>query len=298
MTRWSVKPQDVRHAETAHHAAHAPHHAPAPQRASTWRGPFGSSVFRAGRGPLSSAPRPPHNLRPRRPAQQAAESEHVQTQQDPFAAGDHDVDDEARRAAVQPSAAGDARQGGDKQRQDDERRLVARLLSRERPLESRLDAWAGRACGTHADERRPSTAVARAIESAVALAGALRRCIVRSAAADPAELPGQAIQARVAGSYIAAAAPRGAFAALARVKAVLLDPATAPPREERAAARGEAQENRHLLLPLLLLNLDRPRTPVQRSAACDRLDLIAFGPGAQRAFAARRTRPEEHDDEP
>jgi len=292
MSRWSVGPRAATHADAAHHVPHRVQHA-APSRASTWRGPFGTSVFRAGRSAAPPASRAPRNLRPRRPVRQASENEHVQTQHDAFAGIDHDVDEETRRAAMRPSTAGNAGQGGDQQRREGDRRLAARLLSRESPSESVFDAWIGRACATIPNDAGSlaASATALAIESAVALARALRRCIVRSAAEGSAELPGQAIQARVAGSYIASAPPRGAFATLERVKAVLLEPATAPPPEERVAARGEAQENRHLLLPLLLLNLDRPRTPAQRSAACGRLELIAFA-------AARRSRGTEHGDEP
>lgn len=73
----------------------------------------------------------------------------------------------------------------------------------------------------------------------------------------------------------------GPLATLERVKQALLErrPSTAP--QQRAAAPDESQQNRNLLLPLLLLNANRPRTEAQNQQACDRITLACAATGLQ-----------------
>lgn len=73
----------------------------------------------------------------------------------------------------------------------------------------------------------------------------------------------------------------GPLATLERVKQVLLErrPSDAP--QQRAAAPDESQQNRNLLLPLLLLNANRPRTEAQNQQACDRITLACAMTGLQ-----------------
>lgn len=82
-------------------------------------------------------------------------------------------------------------------------------------------------------------------------------------------------------TYLLDSVDVSAFATLQRVKQALLEG-----RAERSSGKGtatpdEAQEDRHVLLPLLLLNAGRPRTGAQRLQACDRISLISGLPPPQ-----------------
>lgn len=66
---------------------------------------------------------------------------------------------------------------------------------------------------------------------------------------------------------------RGPLSTLAHVKQLLLDRGEGGGQAPGRALPDEAQQNLNLLLPLKLLNADRPRTPEQIQQACDRIKL-------------------------
>ncbi|TXD72220.1 hypothetical protein FUT87_24465 [Mitsuaria sp. TWR114] len=80
-------------------------------------------------------------------------------------------------------------------------------------------------------------------------------------------------------AYLQSRLEPGPLATLARVKQALLDqrsepgPRVAAPTDPADPAE-EARQNRHALLPLLLLNADRPRTPLQTRLSCDRIEMV------------------------
>ena len=80
-------------------------------------------------------------------------------------------------------------------------------------------------------------------------------------------------------AYLQSRQEPGPLATLARVKQALLDQRSEPsPRvtapSDPADPAEEARQNRHALLPLLLLNADRPRTPLQTRLSCDRIEMV------------------------
>lgn len=66
---------------------------------------------------------------------------------------------------------------------------------------------------------------------------------------------------------------RGPLSSLAHVKQLLLDSDRGSAPRPGRTLPDEAQQNLNLLLPLKLLNADRPRTPLQVQQACDRIEL-------------------------
>lgn len=66
---------------------------------------------------------------------------------------------------------------------------------------------------------------------------------------------------------------RGPLSSLAHVKQLLLDSDRGGVQRPGRTLPDEEQQNLNLLLPLKLLNADRPRTPEQIQRACDRIEL-------------------------
>jgi hypothetical protein len=63
------------------------------------------------------------------------------------------------------------------------------------------------------------------------------------------------------------------LATLGRVKQALLESRPTGPQQPPTGVQDEARQNRNLLLPLKLLNADRPRSAAQVQQACDRIAL-------------------------
>ena len=88
----------------------------------------------------------------------------------------------------------------------------------------------------------------------------------------------QALQLTAVRAYLRSR-ERGAFTTLARVKQALVETSAskhAPgARATPATPISEKEQDRHLLLPLTLLNADRLRLDEQRDQACERLELLS-----------------------
>jgi hypothetical protein len=98
----------------------------------------------------------------------------------------------------------------------------------------------------------------------------------------------QALQLTAVRAYLHSR-ERGAFITLERVKQVLVEASASKgsqsARTTPATPISEKEQDRHLLLPLTLLNADRPRLDEQRDQACDRLELL----GSSRHMQATRS---------
>jgi hypothetical protein len=239
-------------------------------------------AFRPGRAPAAPPGRRAGPLRPRaRP--RAAQGGQIEQEED----RDLDIGREADETAI-----ADKRQAGAARETDDghhgaaqdEAAKQARPWTlkppgpRPAPAEA-LDNWLAQHCGASADallkppsHRNADHAGALADALAATWVAALREPVPGGGAAPSvAALQGHALRA-----YLRSGA-NGALATVAAVKQLLLRHV----EKGQFAPGGEPQQDRRLLLPLALLNADRPRTPRQSGEACERLAL-AFLPMAAR----------------
>lgn len=246
------------------------------------RGQFGSYVFRLGRAPAPPPPRRPVPLRRRPPHPPGVDHdpEHGLALNMPLLASSSAIDDDERAAAMDFDAMGahDEPQGGMQEHDSRQRQraLQWRLGSRAQPdagaeaLLSALQAACGaggagaQALWTPAARNAPP----RADELARALVGALLATNTPGASS---------LQMAAVRTYLTRGlepgAERGGLATLERVKLALLDGRPAGAQAAAAAVPDEAQQHRNLLLPLKLLNADRPRTAEQARQACSRIEL-------------------------
>jgi hypothetical protein len=106
------------------------------------------------------------------------------------------------------------------------------------------------------------------------LATALRSAADLSPKSDHLPSP-QAAQMAAIRAYLQVAPGDESALNLGGVKQLLTEVcAQIPPRSTEGTAEGERRSDLLLLLPLLLLNAERPRTEEQRLVAADRLGLL------------------------
>lgn len=236
------------------------HHSPAkaPQH-----GHFKGYLFRPGRAPAPPPPRRPPQMRPRRPAAGPAPHGHEE---------EHDLATDLLLAAnvgtaepAEPTATGT---GG---REDNGQQHPAQRLLRWRlkPVPPRPTAADPRA----ALARRGGTTVAVLLHAtddgeAPPAAEPMAAALVKALLATLSPQAGQGMEAAAALSVYLRAGVSGGLSTLASVKALLVQAA------KPAAPGDEREQDRRLLLPLQLLNADRPRTGRQCGEAIERLGLV------------------------
>ncbi|WP_140636084.1 hypothetical protein [Methylibium rhizosphaerae] len=274
-------------AESRRHETHArPHH-----HGAGHRGQFGGFVFRLGRAPSPATPRRPAPLRRRpprppgpNPAGMEHEGDHGLALNMPLLPQSSAVEDEERAASLQIDTAGwheDSREGmREEESRQGHRGLQWRVGSQSRPdaeavLLSGLQAAGGTGAQALWEQAAPG-ATLRHEDLARALVGALVGVNSPGAPAQPG--PGvTTLQLAAMRLYLTkgleAGIECGPFATLAGVKRALLESLGRGTQRPAAAVPDEAQQNRNLLLPLKLLNADRPRTEEQVRQACSRIEL-------------------------
>jgi hypothetical protein len=284
-----VSTTPVRHAQAAAQAAAAQAAAEARRpeartqhahHGAGQRGQFGSYVFRLGRAPAPPPPRRPVPLRRRPPHPPGVDHdpEHGVALNMPLLGQSSAIDDDERAAAMDFDAMGTHDQPDEgmhehESRQRQQHAMQWRLGARAQPdagARALLPALQA-ACGADAQAlwAPPApTAPVRAGELARALVGALLAT----------NMPGAAsLQMAAVRAYLVkgqeSGGEGGALATLERVKQVLLEGRPAGAKPQGLALPDEAQQNRNLLLPLKLLNADRPRTAEQAQQACSRIEL-------------------------
>jgi hypothetical protein len=266
---------EARQQDARHHGHHGAGH----------RGHFGGYVFRLVRAPAPPPPRRPVPLRrrPRPPGAGMAdmdhENEHGLLLNMPLLPQSSAVEDQQRAAAMDVAAMG--RQDDPREDpQQQETRRDPRALQWRLGSQRRLDADAGlptlqAACGAAGQAlwaQAPVNAAMRAEDLARALVGALAGL---NAAGGPS-VAGQGattLQMAAVRAYLLKVLEAGVagrpLGTLGSVKQALLELRRPP----GVAMPDEAQQDRNLLLPLKLLNADRPRTPQQVRQACSRIEL-------------------------
>lgn len=270
-----------------HDAQHAHHGHPG----AGHRGQFGGFVFRLARAPAAPPPRRPVPLRRRPPTPPGAnaagmEHEHEQGPMSNMALLPQSsaVEDEERAAAMDVDAMdrhGDAHDG--LQEQQSRQRWLAlqwRVGSRPRPdagdaLLAGLEAAGGpgvQLLWAHTAPNAPLRADDLAGALVQALAGVNTADTPRQFGPGITTLQLAAVRAYLMKRQQAGVAGR-ALATLERVKLALLESRRPDARRPASAVPEEAQQNRNLLLPLKLLNADRPRTAEQLQQACCRIEL-------------------------
>ena len=183
----------------------------------------------------------------------------------------------------------------------DPTRLIAKDGARSAPSsgasagawQSALEALAGANARALAPASPDAIAAASPEYRAMALVGALLELEATAGRGAPTAPGGSvglvtqlaALRLVAVRAYLQSRLEPGPLATLARVKQALLDqrsepgPRVAAPANPAASAASadpaeEARQNRHALLPLLLLNADRPRTPLQTRLSCDRIEMV------------------------
>lgn len=273
---------DARHTEARpHHGRHgAGHH-----------GQFGGYVFRPGRAPAAPPQRRPVPLRRRPPQLPGAnsagtdhENEHGPMLNMALLPQSSAVEDQDRAATLDVDAMGrhEDPHGAPQEDASHQRRQALRWrtgLRAWQDADAALLPGLQAACGPGAQalwaQAAPSMAV-RAEDLARALVEAL---VGIDTAAAPAEAgPGATtLQLAAVRSYLmqgpAAGMAGRPLATLERVKRALLESRGQGAQRPAGAMPDEARQNRNLLLPLKLLNADRPRTEAQVRQACSRIEL-------------------------
>jgi hypothetical protein len=255
------------------------------------RGQFGGYVFRAGRAPAAAVPRRPAPLRRRPPPPPGANQAGMEHDADhglmlnmPLLPQSSAAEDELRAAGMEVDAMDGHQDPGEGMPEHESRQrqlaLQWRAGSRARPDDdSALIAGLRAACGGGAQalwaSAAPNVAV-RADDLMRALVGAL---VAANAPAQP-QPPGPGpttLQLAAVRAYLMkvqeTGVERGPLATLARVKHALLENRGHASQRSACATPDEGQQNRNLLLPLKLLNADRPRTAAQAQQACSRIEL-------------------------
>jgi len=285
----------IRHGSTAHAAAaqrtkHDPKHASNHgHHANTGHGQFGGYVFRHGRNPAPPVPRRPVPLRARqksRTAQNGA-AEHETEQYDPLltvsARTDALEDDPETQAANTDGMPDDTSHNGAGQRKA---RPLPQVRMRPEPTRSAqtLESLLEQLCGSPAQALCRNGGTHTMAEHAHALLNILLAIASPAVGSGGMGLSSEALQLTAVRAYLQRNRERGAFTTLERVKQMLVE-TTAAGRTQNARATPvtEKEQDRHLLLPLTLLNADRPRTHEQRDQACDRMELLSASRHMQRA---------------
>jgi hypothetical protein len=285
----------IRHGSTAHAAAtrqaeHDPKHTQNHRHhAHTGHGQFGNYVFRYGR-PAPPAPRRPVPLRARQkpPSAQSGAAEHEPEHFDPSAnvsARAGALDDEGTRPANMDAMPDDDASHDQTGQRRSRSRPQVRVMPEPTPSAKTLETLLEQLCGEPAQVlcRKTGTnvgtnvgTIARA-EHAQALLGVLL-AIAPDMATGNTKLSAQALQLTAVRAYLRSG-ERGPFTTLERVKQVLMENSaskrTQGTRTAAPAPISEKQQDRHLLLPLMLLNADRLRLDDQRDQACDRMELLS-----------------------
>jgi hypothetical protein len=284
----------IRHGSTAHaaatrHAEHDPKHTANHGHTNPGHGQFGGYVFRHPRNGPPPAPRRPVPLRPRqRPrAAQNGAAEHEPEQFDPSATlstrtGAMDEDEGTRGANTDgmPDDAGHDQTGQRRSRSRPQVRLMPEPTPSARTLETQLE----QVCGSPAqvlcrssDTNAGTGAGTAGTEHARALLEVLQAITPDTATGDT-KASAQALQLTAVRAYLRSR-ERRAFTTLERVKQVLVEASASKgsqsARTTPATPISEKEQDRHLLLPLTLLNADRPRLEEQSDQACDRLELLS-----------------------
>lgn len=248
--------------------------------AGAGRGQFAGFVFRLGRRPAPPPPRRAGPLRPRQPpraAQGAAggqEPEHESL--DPASTRTDAVEDkEQRTQAVKMDNMSDAGSDNEAGHRESHAPLQARMRPEPTPTAQALEALLQQLCGAPAQALCKNTGNAMA-EHAQALISVLLAIARPNQASGAVKLSSDALQLMAVRAYLHHSGEPRAFSTLERVKQLLLEKASTATRQgARPAPASEKEQDRHLLLPLVLLNADRPRTRDQRDQACDRMELLS-----------------------
>lgn len=272
------------HAAAAQRAEHDPRHA-SPHGpngpAGTGRGQFGGYVFRLGRAPAPPTPRRAGPLRPRRASRQMRDEGH-EPEHDPLANAPGALDDErwapVGRTDDMPDGDGQGEPGGRDPRAPWQVRMRPEPAPSAETLEARLQQVGG----------SPAQALCKAADGNAAAEHSQALIDTLLAMAGPATGPGgmrppsEALRLTAVRAYLQHRHECGAFATLDRVKQQLLGRSTPCTPGTHALPASEQEQDRRLLLPLVLLNADRPRTHTQRDQACDRIELIGASRHMQR----------------
>jgi len=281
----------IRHGSTAHaaairHAEHDPKHTANHGHTNTGHGQFAGYVFRHSRNAQPPVPRRPVPLRPRqrpRTAQNGA-AEHEPEQFDPSAtmstrtdATDEDEGTRGAHADRMPEDAGHDQAGQRGSRSRPQVRVLPEATPSAKTLETLLEQLCGSPTQVLCRTSGTSAGIHAGTEHARALLDVLQ-AIAPDTATGEMKASAQALQLTAVRAYLRSR-ERGAFTTLERVKQVLVE-ASAGKRTQSAHATSatpisEKEQDRHLLLPLTLLNADRLRPDEQRDQACDRLELLS-----------------------
>jgi hypothetical protein len=278
-------------AEVRRHDAHLHARQPGSPGAGQ-RGQFGGYVFRLGRASAPSNARRPAPLRrrpPRPPGAQQADmehdAEHGLTTDMSRVFQSSALEDEERSAsmAIDSMAGNDDAHDSIREREprQQDRSLPWRLGQRAQPhgdaaaLLSDLQALCGASAQALWAEGGANSPV-RAEDLARALVHAM--VDVHSAAERSSPMPrATSLQLAAVRMYLMkvleSGLEQGSLATLGRVKQLLLESRPTGPQQPPTGVRDETRQNRNLLLPLKLLNADRPRSAAQVQQACDRIAL-------------------------
>jgi hypothetical protein len=307
----AARVSEAKSAAVAHRHNLDPHDALA-QAGHGHRGQFRGYVFRTVRAPAPPPPRRPTPLRRRPPSPPGAgaagpdHEEHANAPPLPSMPGFAAAEQAERAPGLDLGPL--TRHDDPGEREQDDRREEARhdrrwrIGARSAPPSGAASASAGAwqsafeaLAGANARALAPASPDAIAAASpeyrAMALVGALLELEAAAAGRGAPTAPGgpaglvtqlAALRLVAVRAYLQSRPEPGPLATLARVKQALLDqrsepgPRVAAPTDPAASAdpAEEARQNRHALLPLLLLNADRPRTPQQTRLSCDRIEMV------------------------
>ena len=249
-------------------------------------------MFRLGRAPAPPKARRPAPLRrrpPRPPGAQQADVEHdaehgLATNQ-PLMSQSSDLEDEERSASMEIDAMGGHDDAHDSRREREprqpDRALPWRVGPRAQPHDDAAALLSGlqALCGADAQALWAAGGANTPVR-ADDLARALVHAMVdaNTAAERSAPMPrATSLQLAAVRMYLMkvleSGLEQGSLATLGRVKQSLLESRPTGPQPPPTDVQDEARQNRNLLLPLKLLNADRPRSAAQVQQACDRMAL-------------------------
>lgn len=283
----------IRHgaaAQTA--AAQRPEHDPRQHghhnAAGAGRGQFGGYVFRLGRSPAPPSTRRAGPLGPRQPsraAQGAAagqEPEH-ESLDATSARTDALEDKEQRTQAVNMDGMSDASSHDEAGHRESSAPLQARMRPETTPSAQALEALLEQLCGAPAQALCKNPSGKATTEHSQALLSVLLAIAGLAPASGGTRLSSDALQLMAVRAYLQRSGEPRAFSTLERVKHLLVERSSTGARQgARPAPASQKEQDRHLLLPLTLLNADRPRTRDQRDQACDRMELLSASRHMQR----------------
>ncbi|MDR7149942.1 hypothetical protein J2W49_001897 [Hydrogenophaga palleronii] len=254
------------------------------------RGQFGGYVFRVSRASAPRSARRPPRLRrpPRPPGAQQVDLEHI-AEQGPttnmrLAPQSSALEDEERSDSLVIDAMAwndDAHDGMQEQDHRQKARALSWRVGRRKQLDGDVALLSGlqAVCGADA-QALWSAAGANTPVRAEDLARALVHAMVdvHTAAERSSPMPDATnLQLAAVRMYLMkvlqSGLEQGPLATLWRVKRALLESRPKGPRRPPTGVGDEDRQNRNLLLPLKLLNADRPRSAEQVQQACDRMAL-------------------------